>query len=165
MMIARTASLLILLLATPAAAGDQPWVRSVQAPVYFAVDVGDVDAAVAWYGKVFGVRLLDDTTAEDGRWRIANMRNDSLSIEIIFDRRSKAPGKEERYRGFAKTGVAVPDVSAVADRVEKATGTRPRVIDFAKHGIRLIQLRDPENNVVQLHSPLKAPEADRSKKD
>ncbi len=146
--------LIVLLLAFPASSHGESWITSYKAPAYFAVDVGDVDSAIAWYSQAFGVELVDDTTAEDGRWRIANLGNEHVSIEIIFDRRSTVADGDARFRGLVKTGMSVADVRVVADRVEADTGERPRVLDFEAHGIRLIQLHDPEGNVIQLHSPL-----------
>lgn len=137
-----------------APSSDEPWISSATAPAYFAVDVQDVDEAIAWYTRALAVDLLDDNTADDGRWRIANLGSDALSIELIFDRRSQERSDGARHNGLAKVGVSVPDVRPVADRVEADTGERPRVVEFEPHGIRLIQLHDPEGNVIQLHSPL-----------
>lgn len=131
----------------------ESWVASVGPPRYFAVSVADVDAAVAWYGRAFGLELLDDNVADDGSWRIANLTGEQLLVEIIRDDRD---GAVDRARGFVKVGFGVPDVSAVADRVAAATGERPSIVDFARHGVRILQLRDPEGNLIQLTSPLEA---------
>jgi uncharacterized glyoxalase superfamily protein PhnB len=145
----------ILLLATlPATFAEQPWIETPGAPAYFAVDVSDVDAAIEWYSRTFGAELLDDNTAEDGRWRIANLRSGAFAIELIQDRRSTPVEEGARHHGLVKVGVSVDDVRLVADRVAETTGERPRVLDFEQHDIRLIQLKDPEGNTVQLHSPL-----------
>jgi predicted enzyme related to lactoylglutathione lyase len=45
-------------------------------------------------------------------------------------------------------------VRVVAAAVGRATGTAPRVLDFAPQGVRIVQLRDPDGNVIQLFSPL-----------
>lgn len=129
----------------------EPWVRVIEQPQYFAIQVVDVDRAVAWYTAVLGLRRLDDTTADDGRWRIANLANDQLAVEVIFDRRAQPA---DRAHGFFKVGFRVPDVEAVADRAEAAIGERPQIVDFDRHGVRILQLRDPEDNIVQLTSAL-----------
>ncbi len=151
---------LLLLLVPPVATSDT-LVQQPAAPFYFAVDVGDIDLVRPWYEQTFGVTLIDDSIADDGRWRIANLGNDQFAIELIFDRRSTEPADGVRVRGFAKLGVSVPDVELVADRVEAAGGERPRVLDFEEHGIRLVQLKDPEGNTIQLHSPLEPTESDQ----
>jgi predicted enzyme related to lactoylglutathione lyase len=146
----------------PVASSGEAWIRSPQAPTYFAVDVADVDVAVEWYTRAFGVSLVDDNTADDGRWRIANLASASVAIEIIYDRRSSALDDGARVHGLRKLGVAVPDVRVIADRVESDTGDLPEVIEFEEHSIRLIQLRDPEGNVIQLHSPLQVDRSDEA---
>jgi predicted enzyme related to lactoylglutathione lyase len=129
----------------------ESWVESIRSPQYFAVSVEDVDRSANWYAKALGLEKLDDTADEAGRWRIVNLKSDSLFVEIIWDKRG---GDGGRVRGIAKVGFQVPDVERVADRVEKALGTRPRILDFQKHGIRILQLKDPDGNTVQLSSPL-----------
>ncbi|ANM29826.1 hypothetical protein ABI59_09905 [Acidobacteria bacterium Mor1] len=139
-------------LATPVAADDDSaWVREIRGPQYFALSVEDVDRSVAWYRNVLGLQLLDDTRDEDGRWRIANLANDALFVEIIWDRRDSAA---ESARGIVKVGFSVPDVEAVADRVAAAGEKRPRVLTFKRHNVRLVQLRDPDGNILQLTTPI-----------
>jgi len=137
-------------------ANAKPWISEMESPQYLAVDVRDVDAAIEWYTKAFGVRIIDDSRAEDGRWRIANLRNDFLMLELIWDRRTVESAPEARHHGFAKVGFFVPDVNQVADNVRETTGERPRVLDFEEHGVRLIQLRDPEDNLIQIQSKLES---------
>jgi predicted enzyme related to lactoylglutathione lyase len=107
-----------------------------------------VDEAVEWYRTVFGLEAIGGSEAEDGRWRIENLRNDALFVEIIRDDRSQ---EVERARGFRKVGFFVPDLKTVADRVEQATGERPRILDFERFHLRLLQLRDPDGNIIQVH--------------
>jgi predicted enzyme related to lactoylglutathione lyase len=128
------------------------WVDTAGAPQYFAVQVKDVDKAAGWYRATFGLREVDRSAAEDRSWRIVNLSNERLFVELICDDRAQ---EVERARGFAKVGFQVPDVRVVADRVARATGARPRVIEFARHGVRIVQIRDPEGNIIQLSSPLK----------
>lgn len=134
-----------------AAQQGEAWISEVQAPFYFAVSVSDVDRSVEWYRSALGLELIDDTSAEDGRWRIANLSNALVFVEIIRDDRDTAA---ERATGIAKVGFQVPDLDSVADRVERDTGERPRVLDFERHRIRILQLRDPDGNIVQLSTPI-----------
>lgn len=138
--------------ASRASAADppDPWVTGITAPQHFAVVVADVDRSAAWYRDVFGLRVLGGSAAEDGSWRIENLGSASLLVEVIRDDRAQ---EVDRARGFRKVGFQVPDVAAVADRVERATGERPRVLDVVELGIRILQIRDPDGNVVQLSSP------------
>lgn len=130
---------------------SDPWVSVIRAPQYFAVLVADAEQSAEWYRAAFGLRELDRSQADDGSWQIVNLTNAQLFVEIIRDNRV-APGPREH--GFAKVGFSVPDVRVVAAAVGRATGTAPRVLDFAQHGVRIVQLRDPDGNVIQLSSPL-----------
>jgi len=151
-----TRLLVLFALVTPGALlAAEPWVGGIQAPQFFAVSVEDVDKSVDWYRKAFGLSKLDDERADDDRWRIVNLTNDDLFVEIIRDSRDHA---RDRPRGFRKVGFRVPDVEVVADRMTEILGERPRVLDFPEHGARIIQLRDPDGNVIQLSSALAAPE-------
>lgn len=127
------------------------WVRDIGAPQYFAVLVEDVDRSVEWYSSVFGLQELGGSAAQDGSWRIENLKNERLFVEIIRDDRAVAV---ERPRGFRKVGFEVPDVEAVADRVARTGRERPRVLDFDQYGVRIIQISDPDGNIIQLSSPI-----------
>lgn len=129
------------------------WVAAIQAPQYFAVYVADVGRSEEWYRTVFGLEAMGGAAAEDGSWEIENLGNDRLLVELIRDDRAQDVG---RARGFAKVGFQVPDVDRVADRVAEETGERPRVVDFPRFGLRILQLRDPDGNTVQLSSPLES---------
>ena len=127
------------------------WVAGMRAPQYFAALVKNVDESAEWYRRAFGLHELDRSEADDGSWRIVNLSNEELSVEIIRDDRAQ---DVDRSRGFFKVGFRVPDVELVADRVERATEERPRVVDDAAHGVRIVQLRDPDGNLIQLSSLL-----------
>ncbi len=128
------------------------WVSTIGAPQYVAILVADADKSAEWYRTAFGLTELDRSAAEDGAWQIINLRNDHLFVEIIRDHRARAV---DDARGFTKVGFHVPDVAVVADSIGRATGDRPRVIDSQRHGIRIVQIRDPDGNIIQLHSSLK----------
>lgn len=125
-------------------------VKEIHSPFYFALYVEDVDLSVEWYGSTLGLEPLGGSAAEDGSWRIENLGNERLRVEIIRDQRAQGV---DRALGFRKVGFYVPDVEQVAERIEKEN--RPRIVDFEALGQRIIQLKDPEGNVVQLQSPMK----------
>jgi catechol 2,3-dioxygenase-like lactoylglutathione lyase family enzyme len=127
-------------------------IGEIETPFYFAVLVADVDRSVEWYSAQLGLELLDDTSADDGRWRIANLQNDQIFVEIIRDDRAQVA---EDAMGLAKVGFRVSDVELVADRIERDTGERPRVLDFERHGVRILQVLDPDGNIIQLSSQLR----------
>jgi catechol 2,3-dioxygenase-like lactoylglutathione lyase family enzyme len=128
-----------------------PWVTDIQPPQFFAVLVADVDISVAWYSAVFGLDQVGGSEAEDGAWRIENLQNKDLHVEIIRDDRALPAN---RPLGFRKVGFRVPAVKKIADSVEQATGERPRVVDDTRFGMQILQLKDPDGNVIQLTSLL-----------
>jgi catechol 2,3-dioxygenase-like lactoylglutathione lyase family enzyme len=129
----------------------RPWVPVSEAPQYFAVRVADADKSAEWYSRAFGLRELDRSAAADGSSQIVNLISTHLFVEVIRDNSASLVPKA---RGLAKVGFYVPDVEVVADVVGRETGERPRVIDFARHGVRIVQIRDPDGNIIQLFSRL-----------
>ncbi len=127
----------------------EPLIKGITTPQYFAVLVKDVDGAVKWYCSLFGLKKLGGSKAKDGSWRIENLINEKLFVEIIRDNRAE---KVDRALGFLKVGFYVPDVRSVARRIAQLNGETPKVIDFPEFGVQTIQIRDPENNLIQLFS-------------
>ena len=127
------------------------WVEAIRTPQYFAVYVENVDRSVAWYRAVFGLRPLGGSAADDGSWRIENLGNKHLLVEIIRDSRAE---EVDRALGFRKVGFSVPDVEEVAKRIARVTGERPRIVEFEKLEQRILQIRDPDGNIIQLLSTL-----------
>lgn len=158
-------AILLLLLSLTAAAppvamgeSDSPvrespgnWIEGIGAPYYFAVRVENARKSAEWYRRTFGLREVGGSEAENGSWRIVNLSNDHLFVEIIRDDRAQGV---DRARGLFKVGFQVPDVETVADAIEKQTGDRPRVLDFRRFGVRIVQIRDPEGNIIQISSRL-----------
>lgn len=138
------------------------WVEEgeIGAPQYFGVLVGDADASATWYARVFDLRAAGDSEAEDGSWKIVNLRNDRLFVEVIRDDRA---GRADRVLGVRKVGFHVPDVRVVADRIEREGGERPRVLDFPDFGVRIVQVRDPDGTIIQLSSDLPRDVGDRER--
>ena len=131
----------------------QPWVEAVGSPQYFALYVTDMERSVAWYRQVLGLDALFGTAADDGAWEIQNLGNDRLLVELIRDDRAQSV---DRALGFRKVGFAVDDVETLADHIEQATGERPRIVDFEPMAQRILQLRDPDGNTLQLFSTLES---------
>lgn len=145
--------MLLVLFASTAASAQQaePWVSEISARQFFAVLVENIDKSADWYSQAFGLAEHDRWTADDSTARIINLTSEHLFVELIW--RAEAPNVD-RDLGFYKVGFWVPDVDVIADRVEAATGERPRAIDFPAHDLRLIQIRDPDGNTIQLSETL-----------
>lgn len=135
-------------------AADNPpkvLVATMESPLYFAMYVQDVDISVEWYRTTFGLQELGGSLAEDGSWRIENLGNDRLLIEVIRDDRAQPV---DRALGFRKVGFYVPDVEYIAERIERLTGERPNVVEYEELKQRILQLRDPDGNIIQLMSSI-----------
>ncbi|NND71879.1 MAG: VOC family protein [Rhodothermales bacterium] len=117
---------------------------------YIAVRVSDLAMSTHWYSTVFGATVIDETTAEDSTWSIINMSSDHVWIELIRDRRSSPPAR--RSLGFFKIGQMVPSVEMIATRYANAFGEKPHIIDDVRHGLQILQLRDPDDNILQFMS-------------
>ncbi len=81
----------LVVIGTGCLAAQEPsdvWVDAIGSPQYFALYVKDVDESVSWYGAVFGLKKLGGSAADDGSWRIENIGNEQLVVEIIRDNRA-----------------------------------------------------------------------------
>ncbi|GAB5519865.1 MAG: hypothetical protein RhofKO_21160 [Rhodothermales bacterium] len=145
--------LLLVLITCPLAHAQEaaPWVQEIGSKQFFAVIVSDLDQSSAWYARALGVTEHDRWTSDDSTARIINMTSERLFVELIW--LADAPNVN-RDRGFHKVGFWVPDVDVIADRVEAATSERPRALDFPDHELRLIQIKDPDGNTLQISESL-----------
>lgn len=130
---------------------NDAWIPTIEAPQYFAIFVSDVDEAVTWYMQAFDLEPTAGSQADDGSWRIENLVSSSLQIELIYDERAV---EVERGLGFVKVGFSVPDVDQIANRIQQFGNDRPRIVEFAELNQRILQIRDPDGNVIQLTSPI-----------
>lgn len=146
-------ALAALLLGAAAAADEAPIAAAAETgfPIYFAVLTDNIDVSSRFYRDTFGLTVRDDNEHPDGRWRIVNLESDALAVELIRDARAS---EADRPLGFFKVGFRVPDVNEIADRLETATGERPRIVRHEAHGIDILQIRDPDDNVLQLSSAI-----------
>ena len=127
-----------------AAAEEPPYVAN---GGYFAVIVSDIDASAAWYRAVF--RADEKSRAEEpGRYAIVNLLRDGLAIELI-ELPAAAARPAARHQGPLKVGALVDDLQAFLAALP-ATTEKPQVIRDANNGLLLVQLPDPDGNIVQV---------------
>lgn len=122
-------------------------VGSIQAPQYMAVLTSDLEASIAWYEQAFGLTRRGGSIAADSSWQIANLVSGELHVEIIRDSRADSA---RRDIGLFKVGFDVHDLDAVVARMAERTDQEPGIIHFEPLGQRLIQVRDPDGNVIQI---------------
>jgi predicted enzyme related to lactoylglutathione lyase len=119
--------------------------------LYLALSVSDFDRSVEWYGRVLNLEKLDDTSDPKGVWRIANLVSKDVWIEVIHDRRNKPM---QGAQGIVKAGFSVHDVDEIVEHATRLGLTKPRVVDSKLHHLRIVQLTDPDGNILQFTSPL-----------
>lgn len=114
---------------------------------YFAVIVRDVDVSTGWYRSVLGLEPGTRLT-EPGRYDIVNLQGPGLHVELLelADAASRPAGF---VHGPFKVGMLVDDLEGFVDGLP-ASLPRPQIIEDAQNGLALIQLRDPDGNVVQV---------------
>lgn len=114
---------------------------------YFAVIVSDIEISSRWYQSVLGLDVQTHMQ-EEGSYDIVNLTGPGIAVELL-----KLEAAVRRPEGFIegpfKVGVLVADlggfVSALPDNME-----RPEIINDDRNRLLLIQLRDPDNHVVQI---------------
>jgi len=114
---------------------------------FFAVIVEDLDVSAAWYVSVFDLELGNRMT--DGEnYDIAILQNETLVIELL-ELAAAVDRPEGLVRGPFKSGFFVDDLAAfVADLTDEVP--RPDILDDEANGLLLIQLRDPDGNIIQV---------------
>ena len=139
------ACLLLAVLCAPARAGIQG--------AYFAVIVADADVAAGWYRSVFGLGVANRMTEPD-RYDIVILENEQLIVELL-ELEAAVERPEGRVTGLFKTGFLVDDLAAFAAALPNHVPP-PDILDDADNGLLLLQLRDPDGNIVQVMQPIRA---------
>lgn len=114
---------------------------------YFAVVVSDINVSVDWYKSVL---QLDEVTRfhEAGRYEIVNLKQDGLFVELLqLDGANDRP--EGRIEGPFKVGMLVSDLSAFIASLPGVVSP-PDIVSDDRNGLLLIQLRDPDDNIIQV---------------
>ena len=137
----------IILLAAALALGNAARAEPAYTGSYFAVIVSDIDASVAWYEAHLGV-TESTRLADAGRYEIVNMVRPGLFVELL-ELADAATPPDGRVRGPFKLGALVADLDAIVAALPAAADA-PGIVEDANNGLRLLQLRDPDGNVVQL---------------
>lgn len=116
------------------------------------IRVGDLDASLAFYTEVLGMRLLRRHDYPEGRFTLAFVgygdEADSAVIELThnWDTGSYALGD-----GFGHIAIAVDDAAAACDRIRERGGKVVREAGPMKHGTTVIAfVEDPDGYRIEL---------------
>jgi catechol 2,3-dioxygenase-like lactoylglutathione lyase family enzyme len=144
----------------PASVGAQPAVPSVQ-HFMMGLSVGDMDKMTSWYGEMLGFKVTADVPMGQGGGKVRFIESGNERIELVYSPTSK-PGPERKMpghadiRGWVQLAMEVPDLDA-AKAALAAKGVKPEldITPIPPLGIRIMFLRDPEGNMVELMQRLK----------
>jgi len=139
---------------------------------HVGLTVTDLDAAIAWYGEVFGLGVLQGPTViggDEGRvrdifgsgvgdFRIAYLGSEAGTQLQLFE--FTVPSVERRVESFefwrtgiSHIGLACADVPASVARLEAHGGRRRSSIHGAPPGLVYCYCEDPDGNVIELIAP------------
>ncbi len=141
-------------LAAPALA--QPAVPAVQ-HFMVGISVADLDKMTAWYGEMLGFKATKDAPMGDGGAKVRFIESGNARIELIYLPDSQPgpikamPPAHAATRGFAQLTMEVPDLDAAkAALVAKGVEIGLDITSIPPLGIRILFMRDPEGNLVEL---------------
>ena len=114
---------------------------------YFAMIVSDVEASRNWYQTGLGLEEISRST-ECGLYDIINMAGPGLFVELLeLDAAAARPGGQ--IEGPFKVGMLVDDLTAFAAALP-ATTAEANIIYDQENSVVLLQLKDLDNNTVQV---------------
>ena len=114
---------------------------------YFAIVVAEIETSSAWYQAALGLEP-GAHMKEHGKFEIVNLSRPGLHVELI-----QLAAANEKPAGITKgpfkVGLVVDDLSEFVARLPD-TVPEPEVVRDERNALLLIQLRDPDNNVIQV---------------
>ena len=114
--------------------------------------VGDLDRAVQFYSKAFGMKELRRRDVPDGKYTLAFVgfgdEEDNTVLEFTYN---YGVEKYESGGAFGHLAIGVPDVAAACDVAGKAGGTVTRAPGPVKFGTTIIAfVKDPDGYTIEL---------------
>ena len=114
---------------------------------YFAVIVEDMETSLRWYTNVFDVRQ-SEPVGDGERFQIVNLTKPGLFIEIL-EVKAAQQRPDGMLTGPFKAGILVKNLNDFVGRLPEGI-PRPEVLSDERNNLLLIQLKDPDGNVVQV---------------
>ncbi len=139
----------------------QPAIPSVQ-HFMMGISVADMEKMTAWYGEMLGFKVTKDVPMGEGGGKVRFLESGNARIELIYSPGSKPaerkpePPAHAAIHGYVQLAMEVPDLD-VAKAALAARGVKPSldITPIPPLGIRIMFLRDPEGNFVELLQKLK----------
>lgn len=114
---------------------------------YFAQIVSDIDASSEWYRTTFDL-ALGTTLSESGRYEIVNLHGPGVYVELL-ELEDVIERPKGRVMGPFKVGMLVSDLTEFIARLPDST-PESEVMHDSRNNLRLIQLSDPDGNIIQI---------------
>ena len=120
---------------------------------YFAVIVSDIDVSQEWYESVLNLQVGTRFT-EEGRYDVVNLYGPGLFVELL--ELSAAEARPDGFvKGAFKVGMLVDDIDAFV-RGLSGTIDQPEILHDENNKLVMLQLRDPDDQIVQVMQILPA---------
>jgi hypothetical protein len=122
---------------------------------FIAVIVNDIDESAEWYESTFDL-LPGERLSESGRYEMVNLRKPGLFVELL--QLTAADERPSRYvKGLFKAGILTSDLEEFAALLPESV-PKPQIISDTTNGLLLMQLRDPDGNIIQIMEFLESQE-------
>ena len=153
-------SLLCVLICTNAHAGPGTCFDDVQLEPGFIAFTSNSDSELGdWYQKLFGLEIAKEFSSADGEMTGVLMHKGEFIVEVFYRADlqpmsdSAQEASSERRRGVLKVGVFTDANLLDLQQCLKKRGTNAgRIFDDKKLRIQLLQVTDPEQNVLEIIS-------------
>lgn len=113
---------------------------------FIAVIVDDIDESVEWYQSTFDL-LPGERHSESGRYEIVNLRKPGLFVELI--QLAAAEERPDYVKGLFKFGILTSDLNEFAALLPESV-PRPQIVSDTTNDLVLMQLKDPDGNIIQV---------------
>ncbi len=152
---ATTCVLALLALSQPALAGQPAAADLKLSPFMVGLSVADIDLVTSWYVEKLGFSVTRDEPLGAGRVRF--IEAGSQRIELLYVPGSAPapmralPPAHGAVRGYTHLTMEVPDLdAAVATLASRGVTPDLGPVPVKLLGVRVIFLRDPEGNLVEI---------------
>jgi catechol 2,3-dioxygenase-like lactoylglutathione lyase family enzyme len=118
---------------------------------YFALNVTDAEASARWYSDVFGLKQVNRFDRPNFDQRILD--GERLIVELV-QLKPAGPAANESALGFTKAGYLMPNFDAAVlewRRKKVRFFGDGAVFHDAALGLHVVQLLDPDGNIVQVY--------------
>lgn len=124
-------------------------------PSFNAIIVNDLELSKEWYCKLFKLNVLTEFASEERGFKIANLGNEQLNLELLELKGSVNPqeanqdfNEKTRFKGFFKSGFSVNDFDRLEELLQEHQ-IEGNVVRDPSTQKRMVIIRDPDGNRIQ----------------